>query len=99
MDGSAAHPQVVLAAEGLQQLLVVSVTHLTQQGQQAGHKLPLVAREGRQQVGCLGGERREIIIISFISSTEAPPALTSPHFRAHFQWKSEEKFYAALLPY
>lgn len=44
--GSAAHPQVVLAAEGLQQLLVVSVAHLTQEGQQARHKLPLAAAEG-----------------------------------------------------
>lgn len=56
MDGGAAHPQVVLAAEGLQQLLVVSVTHLPQEGQQARHKLPLVAGK-RDEVGF--GKRRK----------------------------------------
>lgn len=35
------HPQVVFAAERLQQLLVVSVAHLSQKGQQTRHKLSL----------------------------------------------------------
>lgn len=36
------YPQVVFAAECLQQLLVVSVTHLSQECQQTRHKLSLV---------------------------------------------------------
>lgn len=43
MDAVVSHPQVVFAAERLQQLLVVSVAHLTQEGQQTRHKLSLVA--------------------------------------------------------
>ena len=36
------HPQVVFAAESLQQLLVMSVTHLPQECQQTRHKLSLM---------------------------------------------------------
>lgn len=43
---SGSHPQAVLA-EGLQQLLVVPVAHLTQQRQQTRHKLPLTANTGQ----------------------------------------------------
>lgn len=39
--GWRSHPQVVFVAESLQQLLVVSVTHLSQQCQQTSHKLSL----------------------------------------------------------
>lgn len=38
------YPQVVFAAERLQQLLVVSVAHLSQEGQQTRHKLSLTGQ-------------------------------------------------------
>lgn len=49
MDAVVSHPQVVFAAERLQQLLVVSVAHLTQEGQQTRHKLSLAGGNTTRQ--------------------------------------------------
>lgn len=49
MDAVVSHPQVVFAAERLQQLLVVSVAHLTQKGQQTRHKLSLTGGNRARQ--------------------------------------------------
>lgn len=43
------YPQVVFAAECLQQLLVVSVTHLSQEGQQTRHKLSLAGQHTQKR--------------------------------------------------
>lgn len=55
------HPQVVFAAERLQQLLVVPVTHLTQKGQQTRHKLSLTGQIKRKRES----ERNDNVSISF----------------------------------